>query len=1003
MQFGVLGPLEVRHDGVRLHLGGVRRRAVLARLVLDFGHVVTAERLIDDVWGDDPPATARKTLQKYVSELRQVLPEPVLRTATAGYLLDAPPDDCDVVRFERLVVSGDYAAALAVWRGDVLADLPDLGFVLAERARLDELRLSALHGRLQADLAGDRHEAVLAELVDILAAHPLDERFVELQMLALYRSGRQSEALAVFSQLRRRMTEELGVEPGADLRQLQVLILRQDPALELAASPAAIAEDGRAGGLPYLLTSFIGRDKELHTIEAAVDSNRLVTLTGPGGVGKTRLAVEVARRIEPRFEAGAWMVDLAELTTADQVPPAVALALHVDVRHATDHVVTIESQLARRGRCLIVLDNCEHLVAACAILVRRLMAGCPEVTVLATSRRPLGVDGEYVLPIRSLADEDAVQLFVARGRLAEQSSYDVRRTSEVAELCQRLDGLPLAIELAASQLRVLSLDELAARMSDHLTFRATRTSPTARQETLRDMVSWSYDLLPTASKPVFARLGVFMGSLTLAGAEAVCADLAMSSAEVLGHVTTLVDHSMLLRASPGAAESRFRLLESLRLFALQQLADSSALESAGHAHASYMWRLAAEAARHIYGPHEVTWQRRLKTESANLEAALTWASEHDWSLAVDLSVALWPSWDAGWGERKAVAYLARLLSVDDQAAEPDKRAWALTVAGDMAANQGDARRAVPWAREAVRVFGPTGDVRGRVCALTALGSALGGQGALHEAAEVIGQAVIAAERLGDDVLVARALNRQHFVAARHGDQVLAEELGRLELNRWRKVGSARGEATALRHLAVSAYRFGDLDAAATLCRQALTIWRELDDPAAVAHVQTTLADVARQRGDAAGATALYRAALVELQAICDRRCEASTCKNMAMIRVEEQSYAEGARLFREAILLRQELDDQAGLAECLEGLAVSLHGQSRHEDAAALLGAAAALRSSTESLPSAAEADALARIDLQVKAALEPERFTTNWQRGHRMSLGQTIDLALDRPTQSAG
>jgi ATP/maltotriose-dependent transcriptional regulator MalT len=319
----------------------------------------------------------------------------------------------------------------------------------------------------------------------------------------------------------------------------------------------------------------------------------------------------------------------------------------------------------------------------------------------------------------------------------------------------------------------------------------------------------------------------------------------------------------------------------------------------------------------------------------------------------------------------------------------------------MAANQGDARKAVPWAREAVRAFGAAGDPRGRTCALIALGSALGGQGALTEAGRVITEAVAWAERLDDDVLAARALNRQHFVAARHGDQVRAEEYGRQELARWLRVGSARGEATALRHLAVTAFRFGDLDKAAALCQQALAIWRDVDDAAAVAHVQTTLGDIARERGDTSRATALYRAALVDLQAIGDRRCEASTCKNLAVILASEDSHEQGARLFREGIALRHELGDEAGLAECLEGLAGSLHALARPDESATMLGAAAALRDGTASLPSLSEQQNVEQLDAVTREELGADRFDEYWRRGNRMGLPEIVRFAIGHDPDS--
>jgi DNA-binding SARP family transcriptional activator len=400
MRFGILGPLEVVHDGVPLHLGGVRRRAVLARLLLDAKRVVTVERLIDAIWEENPPPTARKTLQKYVFELRGVLAESMLRTTPGGYALDVDDEDVDVKRFERLVEQSEFAAALALWRGEVLADLGDIGFAVAERTRLDELRLAAWQGRIETDLADGRHTEAIARLAELCAAYPNREPLVRLQMLSLYRSGRQADALEVYRQHRHRLTEELGVEPSSELQDLQVAILRQEPTLSRAPPAPPLLSRRPRGTLPQALSSFVGRDKELDQIERTLADNRLVTLSGPGGVGKTRLAIEAATRAQHDFDGGAWLVDLAEIATPEQVPSAVALALGIDLRHAPGELVAIEARLAYGDPCLIVLDNCEHLAGACSDLLRRVPTRCPSVSVLATSRRPLGVDGEFALPSR---------------------------------------------------------------------------------------------------------------------------------------------------------------------------------------------------------------------------------------------------------------------------------------------------------------------------------------------------------------------------------------------------------------------------------------------------------------------------------------------------------------------------------------------------------------------------------------------------------------------------
>ena len=717
MLFGILGPLEVSRDGTALPLGGARQRAVLARLLVDVGRVVSSDRLVEDVWDGRPPSTAAKTLQKYVSELRKTLPDPVLRTAGRGYVLDVDPDVVDARRFERLVEQQDFRAALDLWRGEVLADLGELGFVVPERSRLDELRLAAVEGWMAVALAGGRHAEVVGELADLVDAHPLRERLVALHLLALYRSGRQVEALRAYEEHRRRLADDIGVEPAAELRHLEAAILGHDPVLDLSpaqsgAVVAPVAMPAYRGNLPLSLTSFVGRTHDVASCRLAVSERRSVTLTGPGGVGKTRLALEVATSMADELPGGAWLVDLAGVASPDLVAGAVATTLAVDVRHASDDEAALVSALCRRPAHLVVLDNCEHVAEQCAALVGSLLASCPELRVLATSRRPLGVAGELVRPVHPLAEDPAVALFIDRACLAGVDVASPEAAGALAAgaavICRQLDGLPLAIELAASQVRVLTPVEIAARLDDQLRFRGRATAAPPRQRTLHEMVAWSYELLPAEAQRLYARLGVFASSMTLAAAEAVAGG---TDLDVLGALTTLVDHSFLAREGNGGS-SRYRMLETLRLFALERLRESGEEDPARRAHADYFRRLAGDAGRHLYGPDERARRAELEADDANIQAALRWADAHEPALAFRLATALWPYWDAKWSERHAVPYLAGLLSRSDLDVPADDRAWGLVVAAELAANPGDARRAHPWATEAVEAFRELGDERG---------------------------------------------------------------------------------------------------------------------------------------------------------------------------------------------------------------------------------------------------------------------------------------------------
>jgi predicted ATPase/DNA-binding SARP family transcriptional activator len=992
IQFGILGPVEVLVDGEPASLGGPRQRAVLVRLLFDLGRVVSSDRMIEDVWDGRPPASAAKVLQKYVFELRRSLPDLPLLTRGGGYMLDVGHDAVDAHRFERLLDSGQYHAALALWRGSVLTDLPDLAFITPERARLEELRMFAIESRIENDLEAGRHGPVIGELTELIEAHPLRERLTRLLMLALYRSGRQVEALRAFQRHRRDLADDVGVAPDASLRQLEQAILAHDPRLDLPASPHGV-ERGVRGHAPIMLTSFIGRTRELDGGSQAVAENRLVTFTGPGGIGKTRLAIELGARIRDRFPGGVWTIDLAGVDDAD-LRTTIASSLEIDVRHAgSDEMSRIVTAVANRPPCLIVLDNCEHLVESVRPITLALLDAGEHVRVIATSRRPLGVDGEFVRPVQPLPEADAVLLFVDRARLTRVEDDEVSSQHAVG-ICRRLDGLPLAIELAASQLRVMDAQDLVDRLDDQLTFRGSVTDASPRQRTLGEMVQWSYGLLAPSAQRTFARLGAFASSLTLAAAEWVCAVAPTDRRAVLDDITALIDHSLLVREHTPMRSSRYRLLETLHLFALDRLVEIGEEDGSRRAHAEFFLALARDSRAEMHGPHERTWRDRLEIEEANLHAALGWAGQHDPELGMRLAVALWPYWEARWREREGVGYIDRLLR-DDIDVPTDVLAWVLTAAAAMGGNAGEARLTVPRALRAVDAQRASGDDLGLAEACAALGLALGNQGRLDEADRVLLEGLDVAARIDDLPVTARLLDRAGFIAGRRGDHARAAEINRRELSTMRTLGSRRGEATALRHLAISLQHLGDTEEAEALCHRALDIWKDLDDRAATAHVQTTLADIARVSGNLSSAVRIYDEALVELQAIGDNRCTASTYKNLATIAAQRGDRRRATELFRNGLTLRYELGDEAGLAETLEGLASVSSADGRDEDASTLVAAASSVRERTGSAPSSADSEASARVLASGRRRLGADEVENAMERGRAMSLSEIVDFAL--------
>ena len=563
MQVRLFGELEVLAAGVPVPVRGAKQRALLALLALQRGQPVSADRLIDVLWGDGLAANPANALQVQIGQLRRTFGAAAIVTSDAGYALDVRPDQVDVVRFEQLVRKGRRLAAdgelapasatlgeaLGLRRGEPLAEFAYAGFADAERARLDELTLVAAESRAGADLGLGRYEELAGELEASCREHPLRERLWELLILALYRSGRQAEALRAYAEVRDRLAGELGLDPGPALRELQTRILAQDPSLAPAsalARPAPVPAGGAAaapvtvGNLRERLGRFVGRDAELAQLREAVRSSRLITLTGPGGAGKTRLAVEAAGALRQEHPDGAWLVELAGVTEPDGVVPAAAAALGAAAAALTSpQPAGSTTELIVRhlaGRSLVlVLDNCEHVIGQAAALTDTLVGAVPGLRLIATSREPLGIPGEVLVPVGGLAPAAAAELFVDRARAVRPGFLpDGPAGAVIEDICRRLDGLPLAVELAAARLRALPLATLAERLEDRfrLLSHGARTAM-PRQQTLRAVVDWSYDLLFEDERRLFSRLATFTGGCGLTAAEAVCADERVSAGEIL--------------------------------------------------------------------------------------------------------------------------------------------------------------------------------------------------------------------------------------------------------------------------------------------------------------------------------------------------------------------------------------------------------------------------------------------------------------------------------------
>jgi predicted ATPase/DNA-binding SARP family transcriptional activator len=655
LRIGLLGPLQVRDEAGRpVQVGGRQLRVLLTLLALNAGRVVPAVQMAEQIWPGDPPGHPGNALQTLVSRLRNAGFRDVIESHPAGYRLAVPPEAVDVTAFEALAVEGRRAlaegraaaaaqvlrAALAAWRGQALADAAGYDFADAAAAKLSELRASVLADRIEADLALGEGAGLIGELRALLSADPLAERPRALLMRALYAAGRQAEALAVYAEARELLAEQLGVDPSAQLEQVYLRILRGEevpPAVAAAEPRIRDLSPGpeRTVASPFL-TSFVGREEEVSRALKCLDAARLVTLIGPGGVGKTRLAAEASGRLR----AAAWFVPLAPVTDPAEVVPAVLEALGVRgpviARRAAESGASaldrLTGALADRDEVL-VLDNCEHVIEAAAALAGTVLAACPGMRIMATSRQPLRIDGETLFPVPPLpvppvpssavqaASYGSVRLLRDRA-LAVRPDFelDEGNAAAVARICRALDGIPLAIELAAVWLRTLAPAQLAERIDDRFAL-LTGGSRTAlpRHRTLRAVVDWSWDLLSEPERVLARRLAVFPGGAALTAAEQVCADELLPAAQVLPALSGLVDKSIV-----AADAGRYRMLETVRAYGVERLAEAGEEPRIRDAFAGYYLELAETADPQLRAAGQRRWLRELIAEQDNLHAALRW-------------------------------------------------------------------------------------------------------------------------------------------------------------------------------------------------------------------------------------------------------------------------------------------------------------------------------------------------------------------------------------------
>ncbi|TME39743.1 MAG: tetratricopeptide repeat protein [Chloroflexi bacterium] len=1038
MEFRILGPLDVTDGGRSLPLGGAKQRAVLAILLTQANQAVATDRLIDLIWPDEAPDTAGHSLQVYVSQLRKVL-EPEHRAGTAysvlisqhpGYLLRIDGEALDLARFERLVDEGrnsmsagahesagtKFRAALDLWRGPPLADLALQPFALNETARLTEARLRAVEGRIDADLALGRHADLVGELESLLAEHPLREGFSRQLMLALYRSGRQAEASAVYQQARERLVDELGMEPGPDLQTLLKQILNQAPALDLAPVASASGER-RRDNLPLQLTSFVGRAEEVAEVTRRLSHNRLVTITGAGGVGKTRVALQVADHALERFRDGAWLVELAPVTDPSVLPQAVMAALGVREQTGRDIVETLCDHLQSRD-ILLVFDNCEHVIDATARLMTSLLQACPRLRILATSREALGIGGEiawrapslpapdsrHLPPVETLADYAAIALFVDRSTAAlGDFALDADNAPLVAEVCERLDGIPLAIELAAAKLRVLSLAQVARRLGDRYRL-LTGGSRTAlpRQQTLRAAIDWSYDLLSDPQQATLRKLSVFAGGISLEAAEEVCAGAIIEPADVVDLLADLVAKSLLVVDRTGD-DARYRMLETIRQYASERLLDAGEAEPVRDRHRAWFQALAEQAEPELRGSRQADWHDRLQTEHDNLRAALGWAlASGDAESALRFAGTMGYFWRLSAQRAEGLGWLERAL--DQEAGSTQARAKALYWVAAFSSDVNDYARAEVLAAQSLAMFREIGDRWGEARAEQMLGSIASRLDQYAEALRHFELSLTASRDAGDAWVEGWALYSIGYVWSARADYPRARDLLHLALERLSNAGDHHRVAMTMHMLGCVELCLRNYDAASALLEESLGPLRRVRDHEQVAWSLVFLGVVSRCTGDYERAMVLFEEGLALFREVNLKQGAGYALCEIGIVATKRGDLRTAEGVLKESLVTLHAAIDRMATAKVLEALADVAARHQQFVRSAQMLGSAEALRTAIGGPIEAYELDSYRGLVSTVGRGLDKAGFAEAWANGKAMTPEAAVSFALqeDVPTRHA-
>lgn len=1040
-------------------------KTLLKIFVTHAGRLFSQDELIELLWPDAPADASAVNLRKRISELRKALEPELSRGSQSQYILTRPGGYCfnaqasyttDILEFMQAWEEGqclgnagqfgqaicEYERAIALTQGEFLAEDRYEEWTLALRERWHELMLKTLSRLAQCYAQLREYHRALEQCRKMLELTPTREEIYRQKMLYHYLAGEESEAVRTYQMCVETLKRELNLQPSPETRALYEQILKR-----AVSAPPPLA----LHNLPHELTSFIGREREISQIKQLLFSARLLTLTGPGGCGKTRLALKVAADLVYDFRDGVWLIELAALTDPTTVAHRVSTVLGLRDPPARPAIETLLEHLKAKN-ILLVLDNCEHLVQACAHCAETLLKACPNLQIMATSREALGVRGETIFPVPALSmpsagkplptpkvlqQYEAISLFVERAQaLVPGFVLDKQNAPAVVQICRRLDGLPLAIELAAARVKTLTVQQIAARLDDsfRLLGEGSRTA-LPHQQTLQTMMDWSFNLLSTPEQALLRRLSVFSGGFTLEAAESVCAGEGIETQEVLSLLTHLVDKSLVKTEEDQDAEMRYGLLETVRQYAREKLREAGEEQSVYARYLDFYIKLMAQAWDAIGGPDEALWLERLEREHDNVRAALSWALETERvEAALRLAKTLWVFWDVRGYRSEGRTWLERVLA-HAQGLRTELYARVLTGAGRLACAQGDYPEARSLFQQALEIYQELSDKRGIASSWVNLGLVASMQGNHSQARAFYEKALALHREIGNLYGVATALGNLGGVAWEQGEYATAKAYYEDELALWRQLREPEGIAGSLSALGGLAQLEGDYDRAVTLFEESLAMQRKLGNKGSIAYVLSSLGSVAYDRGDYSRARSRYEESLQIRRELGDKQGVGYSLNSLGSVAVRQGEYEQARSLFEESLSLFRQMGVRGGIAgalsglasvayyqkeydragflykeslrlrreggekpnmiECLEGLASVARARRQPQRAVTLLAAAQAVREALGLRRAPCESSDYERELTELQAELGLESFASLWATGQKMSLERAITSAL--------